>query len=80
MHNETNNRPIDEAAVREAVDSLRGKSRQDLLNALTDATKQARAAGELDNTRMEEIYALLSPMLTEAQRQKMREVIAGLKA
>lgn len=70
----------DEAAVRAAVESLRGKSRTELLDALGDATKKARADGTLDNTRMDEIYEKLSPFLTEAQRQRMREMIARLKS
>ena len=75
-----NSRPMDEAAVRDAVDSLRGKSQPELFDALRSATQQARAAGDLDNTRMDDIYEKLAPMLTEAQRRKMREVIARLKA
>lgn len=70
----------DEAAVREAVESLRGKSQTELFNALGDATQRARADGTLDNTRMDDIYEKLAPYLTEAQKQRMREVIARLKS
>ena len=42
-------------------------------------TKEQEQAGEMSSTRMEEIYATLSPFLTEKQREKMREVIRRLK-
>lgn len=70
---------FDEAAVREAVESLQGKSQSELFGALSEVTKQERAAGNLSDTRMEEIYEKLAPLLTEAQRQRMRDVIARLK-
>ena len=63
----------------EAVEQLKGKSRSELFDALQSATEAERAAGNLDNTRMDEIYEKLSPMLSEAQREKMRQVLSRLK-
>ena len=70
----------DEAAIRNAMETLRQKSQTELLEALSDATVRARAEGSLDNTRMDDIYEKLAPYLTQAQQRKMREVIARLKA
>lgn len=80
MKKETDTRPVPDAqAVRDAMETLRGKSRSELLETLRGATDEARAAGELDNTRMDDIYEKLAPYLSEAQRERMREVIARLK-
>lgn len=50
-----------------------------LMDELKRMTKEQEQAGEMSPTRMEEIYATLSPFLTEKQREKMREVIRRLK-
>ena len=49
------------------------------MDELRRMTKEQEQAGEMSPTRMEEIYATLSPFLTEKQREKMREVIRRLK-
>lgn len=61
------------------IKSHEGKSRDALLEELTDMTRQQKLTGEMSNTKMEEIYELLYPMLSPAQREKMLEVIARLK-
>ena len=50
-----------------------------LMDELKRMTKEQEQAGEMSSTRMEEIYATLSPFLSERQREKMREVIRRLK-
>ncbi len=50
-----------------------------LMDELKRMTKEQEQSGEMSPTRMEEIYATLSPFLTERQREKMREVIRRLK-
>lgn len=50
-----------------------------LLDELKRMTREQEQAGEMSPTRMEEIYRSLSPFLSEAQREKMREVIRRLK-
>ena len=60
--------------------SLKGKSRDELMRTLTVMTAEQQQTGEMNNTKMEEIYRMLAPMLTEQQRQKMCEVIRRLKA
>ena len=65
--------------VREVVDQFAGSSEAELFDALKQVTAAERAAGRLDDTRMEAIYEKLAPMLTERQREKMREVIRRLR-
>ena len=50
-----------------------------LLDELKRMTREQEQGGEMSPTRMEEIYSTLSPFLSEAQREKMREVIRRLK-
>ena len=71
--------PTDEADLRNAVDQLSGKSEAELFQALKEATAQERKSGNLDNTRMDDIYEKLSPMLNDKQRAKMQEVLRRLK-
>ena len=78
MQNEQSHAP-DATDVAEAVSELKGKSQSELFDALKSATAEERAAGNLDNTRMDGIYEMLSPVLTESQREKMRQVLARLK-
>ena len=50
-----------------------------LMDELKRMTREQEQTGEMSPTRMEEIYATLSPFLTDRQREKMREVIRRLK-
>ena len=50
-----------------------------LMDELKRMTKEQEQAGQMSPTRMEEIYRILSPFLTDRQREKMREVIRRLK-
>lgn len=50
-----------------------------LMDELKRMTRAQERTGEMSPTRMEEIYATLSPFLSESQREKMREVIRRLK-
>ena len=50
-----------------------------LMDELRRMTRAQEQAGEMSPTRMEEIYATLSPFLSDAQRTKMREVIRRLR-
>ena len=50
-----------------------------LMDELKRMTKEQEQSGEMIPTRMEEIYSTLFPFLSEAQREKMREVIRRLK-
>ena len=52
----------------------------ELMAELKRMTREQEQRGEMSPTRMEEIYATLSPFLSERQREKMREVIRRLKS
>ena len=51
-----------------------------LMDELKRMTREQEQRGEMNPTRMEEIYKVLSPFLSESQREKMREVIRRLKS
>ena len=51
-----------------------------LMDELKRMTREQEQRGEMNTTRMEEIYDTLSPFLSERQREKMREVIRRLKS
>lgn len=57
-----------------------GKTEEELMAELRAMTRRQQSSGELSETRMEEIYRLLAPMLTEKQKEKFRQVIARLKS
>ena len=65
--------------VERFLTARKGSSEDALMEELKRMTREQEQAGEMSSTRMEEIYATLSPFLTEKQREKMREVIRRLK-
>lgn len=56
-----------------------GRTEEELMAELQAMTRSQQDRGELNETKMEEIYRLLSPMLSEKQKDKFRQVIARLK-
>ncbi len=56
-----------------------GRTEEELMAELQAMTRSQQDKGELNETKMEEIYRLLSPMLSERQKDKFRQVIARLK-
>ena len=71
--------PTEEDALRKTAEELSGRSEEELFDALREETKKERAEGNLDNTKLDEIYALLSPMLSDAQCARMEHVLSRLK-
>lgn len=63
----------------DVVDAYRGQSEEELLNTLAEMTDEEKKAGRLNNTKLDEIYEMLYPYLTEKQRSKMEQVLARLK-
>lgn len=61
------------------LNERQGSSEDALMDELKRMTRAQEQTGEMSPTRMEEIYATLSPFLTETQREKMQEVIRRLK-
>ena len=62
------------------LNERKDNSEDALMDELKRMTRAQEQSGEMSPTRMEEIYATLSPFLSEAQREKMREVIRRLKS
>ena len=68
-----------EEEIRSAVEQLSGKDEASLMGELRDLTQSQRQTGELNDSKLDEIYAMLAPALTQAQKKKMEQVIARLK-
>lgn len=62
-----------------AIDAYKDASEEELMETLTAMTREERKNGSLDNTKLDEIYEMLYPYLTEKQREKMREVLKRLR-
>ena len=67
------------AEILEAVKQRSGRSESELFSELCEVTKHERAEGRMNNLYLEDIYEKLAPMLTQAQCEKMREVLRRLK-
>ena len=61
------------------VEAYQGQSDEELLNTLAEITDVERKEGRLNNTKLDEIYEMLYPYLTEKQRARMEQVLARLK-
>ena len=64
--------------INEQYESYRNKSSDELMNTLLRLTAEQKSSGEMSEGKMEEIYRMLSPMLSESQKARMREIIARL--
>lgn len=64
--------------LNEQYAALRGQSSDELMKTLLQMTAAQKQTGELNESKMEEIYRLLSPFLSESQRARMQEIIARL--
>ena len=59
-------------------ESYRGKTNDELMETLLKLTAEQKQTGEMSESKMEEIYRLLAPMLSERQKARMREIIDRL--
>ena len=64
--------------INEQYETYRNKSSDELMETLLKLTAEQKQTGEMSEGRMEEIYRMLAPMLSESQRARMREIIARL--
>ena len=67
------------ADIAEFVRENSNQSEDALMNQLKSMTDAERTAGNMDNTKLDEIYRKLYPFLNAGQRRKMEEVLARLK-
>ena len=64
--------------INEQYESYRNKTSDELMETLLRLTAEQKQTGEMTEGKMEEIYRMLSPMLSESQRARMREIIDRL--
>ena len=64
--------------INEQYETYRNKSGEELMETLLRLTAEQKQAGEMSEGKMEEIYRMLAPMLSESQKSRMREIIARL--
>ncbi len=64
--------------INEQYESYRNKTSDELMETLLRLTAEQKQTGEMTEGKMEEIYRMLSPMLSESQKARMREIIARL--
>ena len=64
--------------LNDQYESYRGKSGDELMQTLLKLTAEQKQTGEMNESKMEEIYRMLAPMLSERQKARMREIIDRL--
>ena len=64
--------------INQQYETYRNQTSDELMETLLRLTAEQKQTGEMSEGRMEEIYRMLSPMLSESQRARMREIIARL--
>ena len=64
--------------INEQYEAYRNQTSDELMETLLRLTAEQKQTGEMTEGKMEEIYRMLSPMLSESQKARMREIIARL--
>lgn len=64
--------------LNDQYESYRGKTSDELMETLLKLTAEQKQTGEMSESKMEEIYRMLAPMLSERQKARMREIIDRL--
>ncbi len=64
--------------LNDQYESYRGKTSDELMETLLKLTAEQKQTGEISESKMEEIYRMLAPMLSERQKAHMREIIDRL--
>lgn len=64
--------------INEQYETYRNKPRDELMETLIRMTAEQKQTGEMSEGKMEEIYRMLAPMLSESQKARMREIITRL--
>lgn len=66
--------------LQDQYEAYRSQTSDELMETLLRMTAEQKQSGEMSESKMEEIYILLAPMLTERQKARMREIITRLNA
>lgn len=80
--NSGNSKPLAQRAeqdVRNDVNTYGKMSEQELMCEMARVAQQSKAQGSLDDNSIKQFYAQVSPMLTEQQRNKLKQLINTLK-
>ncbi|MBR0507706.1 MAG: hypothetical protein IJJ86_03775 [Clostridia bacterium] len=64
--------------INEQYEAYRNKTEGELMETLVKLTAEQKSNGEMSESKMEEIYRMLSPMLSAHQKARMREIIDRL--
>ena len=64
--------------LNDQFETYRSKTGDELMETLLQLTAEQKKKGEMSESKMEEIYCMLSPMLSESQKARMREIIERL--
>ena len=75
----SNPEPNMENFEKQMLGQYEGKSGVEMFRTLLKQAEASKRAGTLTNEQIDEFYAQFSPMLPNAQRKKLDEVIADLK-
>ena len=59
-------------------ETYRNQTSDELMETLLKLTAEQKQSGEMSESKMEEIYRMLAPMLSERQKARMREIIRRL--
>ena len=71
--------PNMENFAKQMLGQYEGKSGVEMFRTLLKQAEASKRAGTLTNEQIDEFYAQFSPMLNNAQRKKLDEVISDLK-
>lgn len=64
--------------LNDQYEAYRNQTSDELMETLLKLTAEQKQSGEMSESKMEEIYRMLAPMLSERQKTRMREIIARL--
>ena len=64
--------------LNDQYEAYRNQTSDELMETLLKLTAEQKQSGEMSESKMEEIYRMLAPMLSERQKARMREIIDRL--
>ena len=71
-------REVTKMDLHEQYEAYRRQTGDELMETLLKLTAEQKQTGEMNESKMEEIYRMLAPMLSERQKARMREIIDRL--
>ncbi|MGN0797587.1 MAG: hypothetical protein ACI4M5_05195 [Christensenellales bacterium] len=68
-----------EAQMQEQIAKYSKMSRQELIEQMHLLASQGKASGELDNEQLDKFYSQASSMLSESERNNLKDLVGELK-